>query len=70
MNDQGVLPEDASFKLVVVGNEDGTYSALICIDGFTDEEEAGFFCDEFMDNGSLEVSGMLLEPQDISLTIN
>ena len=65
-----MLPLDTEFKLLVVGHDDGSYSALICIDGFQDEESAGLFCDEFMENGSLEVGDLLLEPQDMSFTIN
>jgi|OM-RGC.v1.035005277 hypothetical protein len=65
-----VLPENADFKLIVVGHDDGSYSALICIEGFEDHESACEFCDEFLDNGTLEVGDVSLLPEQELVTVN
>jgi hypothetical protein len=65
-----VLPENADFKLIVVGHDDGSYSALICIEGFEDHESACEFCGEFLDNGTLEVGDVSLLPEQELVTVN
>lgn len=65
-----ILPENADFKLIVVGHDDGSYSALICIEGFEDHESACEFCDEFLDNGTLEVGDVSLLPEQELVTVN
>ncbi len=70
MDGLDVLPENADFKLIVVGHDDGSYSALICIEGFEDHESACEFCDEFLDNGTLEVGDVSLLPEQELVTVN
>ena len=70
MDSFNVIPDQADFKLLVVGHEDGSYSALICIEGFEDHESACDFCDEFLDNGTLEVGDVSLLPESMEITFN
>ena len=70
MDGYDVIPENADFKLIVVGHDDGSYSALICIEGFEDHDSACTFCDEFLDNGTLEVGDISLLPDCDPITVN
>lgn len=65
-----IIPDDAVFKLLVVGHDDGTHSVMICIEGFEDPDSADFFCQEFLENGILEVGEQSLMPESIDMAIH